>query len=306
MKYEEIIFHCQQSIKKAYLCGVIFLTNKMNLTVDTGNSRTKITIFREDAVQFTGSFSSRQPIDIQSIVRNYPIKQAIISSVGGNKTDIITLVRAFCDNVIMLDHTTPLPIAPAYETPQTLGGDRIAAAVGAAYLCPNRSVLVVDAGTCITCDLLTDTRLLLGGNISPGLQMRLDAMHAGTADLPKIDADKPHGIIGQNTRDAMLCGAFWGIVGEIESLFMTLEEQYVDLAVVLTGGNAPLFKDYIKRCMLMEPQLVAIGLNRICIYNQRNNVLQRNSDEQETITTGIPPVIFNNASGSRFCGKCTE
>jgi type III pantothenate kinase len=241
----------------------------MNLTVDTGNSRTKITIFKGDTVVYAHSFPSHIPVDMALIERDYPVHRAIISSVGYNKADITALIQARYNDVIFLDYTTPIPVSLAYETPQTLGCDRIAAAVGARYLCPDRSVLIADIGTCVTCDLLTSTGTFLGGNISPGLQMRLDAMSAGTANLPKLNADKPERIIGQNTHDAMQCGAFWGIVGEIEGLFARLEQQYAGLAVVLTGGSAPLFEEHIKRCILLEPQLVAIGLNRISIYNQK-------------------------------------
>ena len=90
-----------------------------------------------------------------------------------------TLFESLLSNMyaISLNSSTPLPITNCYETPNSLGNDRIALAVGATANFPNNNVLVIDAGTCITYDFINSKKEYLGGSISPGIQMRYNALH---------------------------------------------------------------------------------------------------------------------------------
>ena len=139
-----------------------------------------------------------------------------------------------------------LPLRTNVTSPETLGLDRVAnvwAVVQGASEDPSQPWLIVDAGTCVTMDLL-DRGTHIGGTISPGLQMRLTAMAHGTANLPQPDL---HAIVpelrqaramGSNTPTALLAGAVGGLVAEIEGRWAALRQEVPNLGLILTGGDA--------------------------------------------------------------------
>lgn len=234
----------------------------MNLCIDIGNSRTKIALFQNN-IMVKECFCEELTKDfLYDIFKKYSIKKSIISSVTHNKREIITFLKKRTD-FIEFTNETPVSLKIDYLTPKTLGRDRIAAAVGAVEMLPKGNILVIDAGSCVTMDLVTADGTFRGGNIAPGFLMRISAMHDYTAKLPIVKPQIPNEIFGKNTNEAVLCGAFWGIVFEVNSLYDRLSDCYSDISLILTGGDSQYFAEHLKNCKKVVPNLVLTGLNKV-------------------------------------------
>lgn len=238
------------------------------LTIDTGNTRTKWTVFNNNTIIDEG-ISITQDCDVfQNIISEYTINKTILSCVGKNNPELLSLLKSKCSLFLELSHQTPLPLSLSYDTPKTLGKDRIASAVGANYLYPNSDLLVIDLGTCNTFDVITKKGEFLGGNISPGCETRLKAMNHFTSSLPLIQMGNPKRLIGKSTQEAMLNGTFYGMVYEIDGIISELKLKYPQIVCILTGGWAPNFENQIKSPKFAEKNLVPIGLNQILRHNE--------------------------------------
>lgn len=232
----------------------------MNLVIDIGNTRVKAGLFEQtELVQFLEAEDWKQlPL------LDHKIESCIVSNVG----ETVDVSEKLGDIEIMeLGSKTPLPIELKYNSPETLGKDRIALAVAGSNLYPNLNVLVIDMGTCITYDLINKEEQYLGGNISPGLNMRLKAMHTFTGNLPLVKLDAQTVMLGKDTETSMQSGVFHGILHEMDGMISAYKQEYDDLTVVLTGGDASLFESQLKNRIFVTPNLVLIGLNRILTYN---------------------------------------
>jgi len=239
----------------------------MNLVIDRGNTATKIAIFDQRKLVKQVTFEVCDASQLVVFFDKYPITQVIYSSVVPTEPNLFEFFERKTAFFIHLINTTPIPITLDYETPLTLGRDRIAALVGAWSLQPHKAALVIDIGTCITYDFITSEGVFVGGNIAPGLAMRLKAMHVFTGQLPEIQVQLPVDYLGTSTEQAMLSGAYWGILHEIEGVVGKLKLNYPDFLIFLTGGTTNYFEKQIKNCTFAEPNLVLIGLNEILIYN---------------------------------------
>ncbi|MBR9920403.1 MAG: type III pantothenate kinase [Bacteroidetes bacterium] len=239
--------------------------SKQNMVVDVGNSRIKFGLFQQDQLIQTGILDSSETDNLIETAYNHSVKNIIISTTGA---EVENLHRKWKDDfrVVLLDHTTPLPLKIDYKTPETLGRDRLAVVAGAHQLFPNNNCIIADAGTCITYELLVNGTYL-GGNIAPGLKMRLHSMNAFTARLPLVEAGDMDTLTGKSTETAMRNGAQWGILFELEGYIKHWEAAYGPLVVLATGGDAPFFEKMLKREIFVNPHLVLIGLNKILTYN---------------------------------------
>lgn len=240
----------------------------LRLAIDVGNTRTKFAIFEErellqalvlknDALEFNNQ-----------LLADYNIEEVIISSVNTEAEEKLNLAKINLP-ILHLNHNTSLPIQLAYDSPETLGKDRIAAVAGANYLYQNQNVLVIDAGTCVTYDFLTAEGYYLGGAISPGVQLRLRSMNSYTNKLPLLNWDggvRPQSI-GKTTITSMLSGVVNGLIGEMNGFVDAYDKQYSDLKIVITGGDANFFEKELKNGIFADPNLVLKGLNEILIYN---------------------------------------
>jgi type III pantothenate kinase len=168
---------------------------------------------------------------------------------------------------VILDHHTKIPVKNKYDTPETLGKDRIAAVSAAYKLFTKNNHLVIDIGTCMTLDFVTKAGNYLGGNISPGVNLRLRAMHEFTSSLPLVKFDKTKKLLGKSTNEAIKNGAVYGITTEIESYIRRLEIKYDNINVILTGGDATFFGELIDYQIFVDPNLVLKGLNEILKIN---------------------------------------
>jgi len=242
----------------------------VNLCIDRGNSSTKIGIFNQNDLIETFQFNILGRDEIAEIFQNFDITACILSSVVSDNKELISLIINKSVSFLELSHLSELPIRNLYETPETLGKDRIAAVVGASFLKPNTDILVIDAGTAITYDFINSEKEYLGGNIAPGFNMRLQAMHQFTNKLPLVEAEPESTFLGTNTKSAILAGAFQGIIFEMNGYISSLKIKYPQLSTFLTGGSTFYFANKLKNTIFAEKNLVLIGLNRILEYNVQN------------------------------------
>lgn len=237
------------------------------LVIDIGNSRAKLATFQNNHLLEQWNWPAWKTADFIELSTNQNPSFVILSNVAGSKGNDVATCFEKHPFFLNLTAQTPLPIVNQYKTPETLGKDRLAAVVGAWELYPGQNSLVVDAGTCITYDLLEASGVYLGGNISPGLQMRLKAMHDYTASLPLVAMQDIDEWVGYSTESAIRNGALLGAILEIQGFSDWRRQQFGQLNVILTGGDAVYFAKNWKREIFVHPNLVLIGLNKILDYN---------------------------------------
>lgn len=238
----------------------------MNLAIDIGNTNIKIGIF--DGENLIAHFR-HDLSDINSIIssiKEYNPNKCIVSSTSIAPEDIKKQIEEkHKTKIIIFDHNTPIPITNLYETPETLGKDRLAAVIGAYSQNEGNNILVIDAGTAITYDIITSEGKYIGGNISAGVDMRLKALNKYTSRLPLVSANGIRQEIGTNTETAIRCGVINGIKFEIEGYINYFADKFPSLLVFLTGGNDFDFDERIKKRIFADNFLVLRGLNRILI-----------------------------------------
>lgn len=240
----------------------------MNLVIDIGNTRTKFSVFNKGEVLITVPVNEFLPEHIDVLQKEHPgLQKAILSAVKDYSPDLKSALQNKFECFIELNENTPLPIENCYKTPETLGKDRIAAAVGGYDLYPNTNLLIIDAGTAITYDILNDKHQFLGGNISPGIEMRYKALHHFTGKLPLISHKKFDKLYGTTTEEAIWAGVQLGVVFEVDKAIDTFKEFYKNLKVIITGGDADFFDKKLKNSFFVNFNLTALGLNCILEYN---------------------------------------
>jgi len=236
----------------------------MNLSLDIGNTRTKIGLFQENILVEQAIWTDWTLDELMGYGTDTGVDAVIFSSVSEHDpAQLQNLSRHFVQ-AYELTHQTPLPFRNAYGTQETLGKDRLAAVAGANALFPGQHCLVVDCGTCIKYDLMLADGVYPGGNIAPGLHMRIRAMHEYTARLPMVPLNMPTDPVGFSTQTALQNGALRGAKLEIEGFVRLFEQQWPDVVVILTGGDAPLLLPHLDLTSKHhEPALVLYGLNHI-------------------------------------------
>ncbi|GAB3194881.1 type III pantothenate kinase [Pontibacter aydingkolensis] len=235
-----------------------------NVAIDIGNTGTKYGIFEKDALVKQGYFTGHElPQELQ----NQKFDHAIVASVAAG-TQSIAAGLSVSGSIIELSEQTALPVFNKYKTPQTLGADRIAAAVGVNYLFPRHNCLIFDAGTCITHDFVDKNGNYLGGGISLGLNMKFKALHTFTKRLPLVErTENEYPLTGQSTQESILSGVLAGTVAELNGFIQAYSEKAKDLVVILCGGDAGFFESKLKGRIFVIPELVLIGLHRILAHN---------------------------------------
>ncbi len=242
-----------------------------HLVIDIGNTRTKIARFECSVLKEKWTVEALSIPVINHILTNHSMERIIYSTVAGIDEAVKAHLMTHSSFCLELTHTLQFPFKNEYETPQTLGKDRLAGVSGALTMYPNKNCLVIDAGTCITYDFLKEGSIFLGGNIAPGLKMRFQAMHHFTKALPLVNPDAFEAItgIGKSTQSALLQGGARGAVLEMEGMIQWAHHNFYDLNVILTGGDAVFFANHLKSKIFVQPNLVLIGLNKILEYNVR-------------------------------------
>ena len=241
----------------------------MNLVLDFGNTKIKAAVFsdsNEIVDIFTWEEYDKNAID--QIKAKYLVDSALLCSVVEVSEEIEDHIKSDLSFYLRLDSSTSLPIKNKYSTPKTLGLDRIAAAVGANMLCPNTPLLIIDMGTAITYDFVNSENEFVGGNIAPGVNMRLRAMNKFTNKLPLLEARQEEKLLGNDTSSAMMAGVMRGIEFEIEGYISKIIKKNSNLSVFLTGGDVFFFEKTLKSSIFVVSNLLLMGLNEILRYNK--------------------------------------
>ncbi|WGF93021.1 type III pantothenate kinase [Aequorivita marisscotiae] len=240
----------------------------MNLVIDVGNTLVKLGVFDSDSLKHKKSCIKPDFLPtLEEIYESFPaIKRSIVSSVSNLSEHQLSKLKQLY-KVLILNHETEVPFKNSYTTPQTLGIDRIALVSAAAHKHKEKNVLIIDAGTCITYDFLNDKNEYLGGAISPGITMRYKSLHTFTAKLPLLEATSTKLITGNSTVSAIHSGVVNGMLFEIDGFITAYKENYENLTVILTGGDAHFLRDSIKNDIFANSNFLMEGLNHILEYN---------------------------------------
>lgn len=245
----------------------------MNLTIDIGNTNLKAGLFDGDKLVETWICSSESAEGFENFVNGHPVKKAIWVSTRELSPQVKRVFEAFKFPLLALDKDTPLPIVNGYQTPATLGYDRIAAAVGAYTLAPGCPLLLIDCGTCITYDFVDATGVYRGGNISPGLEMRLKALYEFTSRLPLIPVSECKmgtEMFGNSTLSAIAQGVVRGLAMEMNGYIRSMKEECPDARVYSASQFDVLWGLQKDNQIICEPHLVLKGLHSILQYNSKN------------------------------------
>jgi type III pantothenate kinase len=238
----------------------------MNLIVDIGNTSTKLAVFEGWEKLYVARIKELSCEELEKELSGFSIKRAIVSSVKKLPPFIFDLFFKNIPFVHVVSHISKLPFKIVYETPETLGPDRIAAVAGAYRLFPGSEMLIIDAGTAITYEFISDG-IYKGGNISPGLNMRYKALNRFTEKLPLVSPSENYTFPGLNTIDAITAGVITGVTYEINEYIRTFKKNKTDFKVLLAGGDSEFLKDKIDRQAIYMPDIVTDGLNYILEYN---------------------------------------
>lgn len=241
----------------------------MNLIIDAGNTFVKTAVFQGDKLLEKESFRKEFFFEkLENILSSYPdLENSVFSSVTSGQKEILNEVKKHLF-VLKMDEDTKLPFRNDYQTPKTLGKDRIGLVAAAVKQYPGKNVLVIDAGTCITYDLKTEKEVYLGGGISPGLEMRFKSLHTFTANLPLVNPKPEPPLIGNSTETSILSGIINGLEMELLGIIDLYSAEFEDLTVIFTGGDSQILSIPLKNSIFANSNFLLEGLNFILEFNK--------------------------------------
>lgn len=241
----------------------------VKLIIDIGNTRAKLAVFdAEECIELV-SCSNHDLEGLEKLMQQYHPQKGILSSVVKLCPTVREQLQKTAIDILELNTNTPLPLKHPETIPPTMGADRIATIVEAVNQQPHQDLMVVDSGTCITYEFIDAEGRYMGGAISPGMDMRLQAMHQHTDLLPLVSAEGEAPLMSCDTRTEMRSGVIWGISHEIWGYASQLRTKKPNLLVFLTGGNIQNFDTNIKSGIFADSLLLLKGLNRILEYNEQ-------------------------------------
>jgi type III pantothenate kinase len=244
----------------------------MLLAIDIGNTRIKGAVFEHDTLLEAFVFSLDElEISIVSILKKFPnCSDLIVASVGNTPKEVFLAFENQL-NIHFISHQSLFPFKNLYETPETLGIDRMVLASGAVLEFPNYNRLVIDAGTCVTYDFIDAEDNYLGGAISPGIRLRYEALHQYTAKLPLLTKEYPDHYIGNSTQQAIHTGVIQGLLHEIDGFIMQYQTQYPNIIIILTGGDADFLAKRLKNTIFANSNFLLESLNQTFQYKIKND-----------------------------------
>ncbi len=239
----------------------------MVLAIDIGNTRIKAAVFEQS--NFVALFSFGNSLlkkNISDILHSYPeVTDLVIASV----VNPAVADFGFLDSriaVSFIDQNSAFPFTNEYQTPQTLGIDRMVLASGAVLRYPGQNRLVIDAGTCITYDFIDAGNVYRGGAISPGLRLRYESLHNFTAKLPLLEREDPKHIIGDSTHDSIHSGVVNGAALEIDGFINSYRSDYPNFIIILTGGDGEFLANRLKNTIFANSNFLVESLNQTFQY----------------------------------------
>ena len=248
-----------------YLCSI--KKHEMLLAVDIGNTKIKAAVFEGTALLEKFVFDPGEALDeVEKIFKKFPDTTQSIMSVVGKEDNKLLLWLQENTQLTAVSHTLQFPFVNKYATPATLGIDRMVLAAGAVLQYPGTHRLVIDAGTCVTYDFTDSDNRYLGGAISPGLQLRYNAMHTFTAKLPLLYPEIPQNYIGNSTKASMHSGVVNGLLHEVEGFIAQYSKEYQDVTVILTGGDADFLAKRFKNTIFANSNFLLESLNLLYLY----------------------------------------
>ena len=244
----------------------------MILAVDIGNTRIKAAVFEGNIILESFVFlKSALQISIQNILEKYKnTTHLVIASVSDVEKQAFTDFKDVV-NIHFVSQTDSFPFVNCYETPLTLGIDRMVLAAGATLQYPHQNRLVIDAGTCVTYDFIDENDRYLGGAISPGLRLRYEALHNFTARLPLLTLENPKRLIGNSTFDSIHSGVVNGLAFEIEGYVQEIRDQYANFIIILTGGDSVFLAKRLKNTIFANSNFLLESLNQTFQYKIKND-----------------------------------
>ncbi|MDP3461703.1 MAG: type III pantothenate kinase [Bacteroidales bacterium] len=244
----------------------------MQQLIDIGNTLLKTVIVDTDKTLFIGQMELSDVNTFQSLHHQFGFPASCLISSVRDIPD--WLIASFGQNtrISFLTHMIPLPFSLNYNTPATLGPDRIAAVAAAWERFPNKNVLIIDMGTCITYDIITSQGVYEGGAISPGIRMRLKALHSYTGKLPLVEPAGETPFTGKSTVESILAGVMFGVQAEIDQFIQSYEKIYEELTVIVGGGDNKYFDKQFKNNIFAASNLVLDGLRVILDFNENQHI----------------------------------
>ena len=251
----------------------------MLLAIDSGNTNIVFAVFGDDGeIKGTWRANSKQertkdehavwlrPLMEMNDIDPKAITHAILATVvPNNRFPLVGLCRDYfgIEPLVIGDAKVNLGIKVLVDRPEQVGADRLVNTV-AAHAKYGGPLIIVDFGTATTFDVIDGQGSYMGGVISPGINLSLEALHQAAAKLPLISVERPDKVIGRDTVSAMQSGVFWGYVGLIEGIVERIRvEMGADCRVIATGGLAPLFLDATRAIELVDGTLTLDGLYMI-------------------------------------------
>jgi type III pantothenate kinase len=233
-----------------------------SLIIDIGNSLMKLFVIDDVRILYRTIFEKIS--DLEKIFGIFPeIKNGIYSASGKIPDNLDTFLSEKLDRLIYFNSETPIPVNNMYHSPETLGSDRLAAAIGVNYFFPDTNVIIFDFGTAITIDFVDCKNNFLGGNISPGLSVRFKSLNYYTNSLPLVSIPEKIVEIGTTTNEAIEAGVVCGIIGEL----MSYIDKYRGHKIIFTGGDSFYFAIKIKIPIFVFQNPIVFGLNRVLNHN---------------------------------------
>jgi type III pantothenate kinase len=236
------------------------------LCLDFGNSRMKAALFADDKIKQFFILNEDPVQALHDILDEHQPVTAILSSVIVHDAELEFVLQART-RFHRLTHLSKLPFSIPVGKPETVGADRLAIAAAAVHLFPHQHTLVIALGTCITYNFINMHHQLVGGSISPGMDMRFRSMHEYTAKLPLVKGDWNVPLIGYDTVSNMQSGVILGMAKEIDGMINAYQERFANFNAVLTGGNLPFFESHLKNKIFADPDLIFKGLYAISQVN---------------------------------------
>ena len=239
----------------------------MNLILDFGNSLTKYFFVNDDKILERGSFpSSKFDQNILGIKSKRDTEKLIYSSVINIKRKQLSDVFNNTMIISLKDKDLKLPFTNQYKD-ETLGEDRVALVSAGLNLYPDKDLLIIDIGTCITYDLVSSNKEYIGGSISPGFNLRYSSLHDYTSNLPKLNFMPIESIIGESTEEHIHAGVFNGVIGEINYNITRHKNDLPNIEIIICGGGANFLLNRIKNVIFADQDFLAHGLNHILQIN---------------------------------------
>lgn len=238
----------------------------VTLCFDFGNTRKKAAVFQNSEIVKTLVLEDDATSTIQSLVHTYKPHKAILSSVIEHNIEIEEVLRKNA-RFHLLNHQSKLPITTPVGKPETIGADRLALAAAGVHFYPNKNLLLIGLGTCITLNFVNKYRELVGGSISPGLEMRLKSLQYYTAKLPLIKPKADVSLIAYDTETNILTGVILGMAYELDGFIAEYNAKFDNFNVVLTGGDLQHLASHMKSRIFADPDLIFKGLYAISEVN---------------------------------------